>query len=161
MRAVVVQNTSHSNRYFPASSVLILGEEDGKLTSNKYNFWLAEQKKTTGQGFTIKVDTCPRLIAGCQIKNKGNGNNWNDWLTREFRVKGSLNKDGPWEILLEDELVDTRGKPASLLNFTFEELVEIQFLKFELVSYWGGWGGGLQYFAGIPDTSKQHPFILY
>ena len=56
---------------------------------------------------------------------------------------------------MEDELVDTRSKAASLLNFTFEEPVEIQFLKFELVSYWGKWGGGLQYFAAIPDTSEQ------
>merc|ERR1712192_312558 len=44
-------------------------------------------------------------------------------------------------------------RPASLLNFTFEEAVEIQFLKFDLISYWGGSGGGLQYFAAIPATS--------
>ena len=80
-------------------------------------------------------------------------------------MKGSLKKSGAWESLWEGELIDTTGgpggpsaipicKPASLLSFTFEKPVEIQFLKFELISYWGIWGGGLQYFAAIPATSK-------
>ena len=57
-----------------------------------------------------------------------------------------------------DELVDTSsGIAASLLNFTFAQPVEVQFLKFDLVSYWGTTGGGLQYFAAIPVTSEyQH-----
>ena len=70
-------------------------------------------------------------------------------------MSGLLDKSSPWETLLEAELEDTRSKPASLLNFTFEKPVEIQFLKFDLISYWGKWGGGLQYFAAIPDTSEQ------
>ena len=57
-------------------------------------------------------------------------------------------------------MIDTRSKAASLLNFTFDKPVEIQFLKFELVSYWGKWGGGLQYFAAIPATSEQ-PQSIY
>ena len=56
--------------------------------------------------------------------------------------------------MLEAELVDTRNKSASLVNFDFAEPVEVLFLKFDLVSYWGKWGGGLQYFAAIPATSK-------
>ena len=64
-----------------------------------------------------------------------------------------MNEDGPWTTLLEEQLDDTRHKPAPLLNFTFEKPVEIKFLKFELVSFWGTGadnGGGLQYFAAIP-----------
>ena len=72
-------------------------------------------------------------------------------------MSGSLDKSGPWETLLEDGLINTRSKAASLLNFTFDKPVEIQFLKFELVSYWGVHGGGLQYFVAIPATSKSHP----
>ena len=76
--------------------------------------------------------------------------------TKNFKISGSMNENGPWETLLEDQLVDTsRGEAASLLNFTFKEPMEIQFLKFDLISYWGKWGGGLQYFAAIPDTSEQ------
>ena len=33
----------------------------------------------------------------------------------------------------------------TLLNFTFDQPAEVQFLKFDLVSFWGT-GGGLQYF---------------
>ena len=71
-------------------------------------------------------------------------------------MSGANNSNGPWQTLLEEELVDTRGKAASLLNFTFDEAVEVLYLKFALVSYWGNFGGGLQYFTAIPATSKQH-----
>ena len=53
--------------------------------------------------------------------------------------------NGPWETLLEGELADTIQKPVSLLNFTFDQPAEVQFLKFDLVSFWGT-EGGLQYF---------------
>ena len=67
-----------------------------------------------------------------------------------------MNKSGPWEALVEDQLEDTRGgKVASLLNFTFEQPVEVKFLKFDLISYWGSNGGALQYFAAIPAKGKQ------
>ena len=146
----VVQSTVYTSIY-PASSVLILGETDAILSnSNKRNYWLAAHKKTTGQGFTIKLDNCGRLIAGCMIKNLGNSHGRS---TKGFRVQGSMNKWGPWEILLEEELIDTSNKPASLLNFTFDKPVRIQFLKFELISYWGSQGGGLQYFSALPATS--------
>jgi len=48
------------------------------------------------------------------------------------------------------------GKDVPVLNFTFENAVELQFIKFELVSFWGDHGGGLQYFAAIPATSKEY-----
>ena len=98
------------------------------------------------------VNTCLRLIGGCQVKNLGAGR-LTQTAAKGFRVSGSENMGGPWKILLEDELADTRGKPAPLLNFTFEEPVEIQFLKFELVSYWRE-GGGLQYFAPFLAPGK-------
>ena len=150
----VVQSTDFNNRY-PASNALILRGKDA-VVNNKANYWLSETGKTTGQGFTLKLDNCPRMIAGCQIKNKGVGHMR---ATREFKVMGSLNQSGPWETLLEKELNDTRLKPASLLNFFFEEPVEIQFLKFELISYWGDKGGGLQFFAAIPATMTDTAII--
>ena len=156
MRSEVIESksTQYSWKY-PASSVLILGERDRKLDNGRKNYWLAEHK--IFQGFVVKVDTCKRLIAGIQIKNMGKGWSARDSATKEFHVSGSPSEDGPWKTLLEDQLIDTTGnKAASLLNFTFEKPVEIQFLKFDLVSYWGA-GGGLQYFAPIlGTTSKQH-----
>jgi len=163
LKPEIVQSTAFSSLY-PASSVLILGEVDAPLANGEANFWLAEEGKTTGQGFTLKVDSCTRLIAGCQIKNKGKEfisgvwNNW--WSTKEFRVSGSMNENGPWETLLEGQLNDTTFAgahiPASLLNFTFEHHAEIQFLKFDLISFWGSAaGGGLQYFAAIPASNND------
>ena len=163
LKPEVVQSTTFSSLY-PARSVLFLAEVDGAEDNGKANFWLAEEQKTTGQGITLKVDDCTRLVVGCQIKNKGKEvisgvwNNW--WSTKDFRISGSTNVDGPWETLVEDQLVDTTfsggKKPALLLNFTFEDPVQIQFLKFDLVSFWGSAGGGLQYFAAIPAPSKKH-----
>ena len=154
MEPKVVESTGKDVSNFPASSVLILGEKDTRMVNGKYNYWLAEHQKTSGQGFTLELDTCARLIGGFQIKNKGKGKDTNV-ATRKFRVAGSKKINGPWETLLEEELIDSRGGiEASLINFTFEKPVEIQFLKFELVSFWGDHGGGLQYFAAIPATSK-------
>jgi len=145
LKPEVVQGTAFSPLY-TASNIFNL--------SGQTNYWLAKHGKTTGQGFTMKVDVCTRIIVGCHIKNLGKGVN-SGRIAREFRVSGSLDQNGPWETLLEDQLVDTRNKAASLLNFTFDEPVEVQFIKFDLVSYWGKWGGGLQYFAAIPGKNGQ------
>ena len=153
LKPEVVQSTAHSSGSYPASNVLILGETDG-WANGKTNYWAAELRKTTGQGFTLKLDNCARLIASFQIKNLGKGV-YGVFATKNFKITGSMNEIGPWKTLVEDQLVDTRNKAASLLNFTFEEPTEVQFLKFDLVSYWGTDDGGLQYFAAIPCECQQ------
>ena len=100
------------------------------------------------------------MIAGFQIKNSDNKFKGRR-STKDFRVSGSLNKEGPWKILVEDRLNNSRSETVQLLNFTFVKPVEIQFLKFELVSYWGSHGGGLQYLAAILAPSEQKVFIYY
>ena len=102
----------------------------------------------------MKVDNCSRLITGFKIKNKGE-RDMTDWGTKDFRVSGSYNDSSPWESLMEAQLNDTRGKSAPLLNFTFDKQHLLQFLKFDLISFWGNQGGGLQYFAPIPATGKH------
>ena len=158
LKPEVVQSTAHSSGSYPASNVLILGETDG-WTNGKTNFWVAEWQKTTGQGFTIRLDACARMIASFQIKNLGKGG-YGVYATKNFKISGSHNENGPWKTLMEDQLIDTRFKDAPLLNFTFDQPVEIQFIKFDLVSYWGSNGGALQYFAAILATSKKHQSIL-
>ena len=124
---------------------------DAYLGQGKLNFWLAEQGKTRGEGFTIKVDRCTRRVQGLQIKNKGKGTD-TGFATKGFLVSGSFEKNGPWKTLIQDELIDTTGgRSADLLNFTMDKPVKIKFLKFELVSFWRE-GGGLQYFAPIAAT---------
>jgi len=158
LKPEVVQETSKGYG-FQAKNVFILGERDAYWGENRYIYWLAGSKNQTGEGFTIKVDTCKRKIAGFQIKNKGQGTDAGI-ATKDFRVSGSISKDGPWETLWEDQLIDTKdttGIRPVLLNFTFEEVVEIQFMEFELLSYWGPFRGGLQYFFPIPATEFEEP----
>ena len=150
----MVQSTAHPNGRHPASSVFILGEQDGPLDnstpSGKKNYWLAPDQ-TTGQGFTVRVDYCSRLIAGLQIKNARNPYR----ATDEFKVSASLDETGPWETVVDFGLPDTtEGQAAPLFNFTFEEPMKLKYLKFELISYWGV-GGGLQYFAAIPASEHK------
>ena len=47
--------------------------------------------------------------------------------SREFSISGSLADSGPWETLLEEGLANTIQKPVSLLNFTFDLSVDVQF----------------------------------
>ena len=158
----VVQSTEHSFGQFPASSVLILAEEDGRLANGKRNYWLAESGKTTWQGFIMRVDRrssymqiCKRMITGIQIKNTRN-EEARTYGTDKFQVSGSENETGPWKTLVQDHLDDPTNSsgPIPLVNFTFEEPVQIQYLRFDLISNWGAGGGGLQYFAAILETSK-------
>ena len=73
MTSEVVESTAYGTEgHFPARNVLVLGETDAWVGCC-CNYWLAEQEKTAGQGFTLRVDNCTRMIAGCQIKNKGEG----------------------------------------------------------------------------------------
>merc|ERR1712037_397066 len=54
--------------------------------------------------------------------------------------------------MLEKELENPlpAGAPApTLQTILFREAVDVQFLRFDLVSYWGNLGGGLDYFAVI------------
>ena len=147
----MVFSTEFDDR-FHAKNVLVDSEEDSWDAQGNYNYWLAGEYEKDGQGFTMKVDNCPRKIAGCYIRNTGRGAAGSS--TKDFTVSGSLNKDGPWVILAEDRLAYYTGsKPATLRELKFDDAVEVQFLKFDLVSYWGR-GGGLQYFAAILTTGK-------
>ena len=138
--------SSENSQCYPASNVLTLDEVDYE-NSCVSNYWMAKWKQTAGQGFTIKLDDCKRLVTGVQVKNLSG---YNGWRTKGFRVSGSLGESGPWNTLLEKELVDG---PATLLEFNFDKAEEVQFIKFDLVSFWGD-GGALQYFAAIPAEGE-------
>ena len=83
LKPEVVQSTDFSPLY-SAKSIFV-------LSGDKTDYWLAKHRKTEGQGFTMQVDHCPRVVVGCQIKNLGKGVN-NGRITREFRVSGRIAK---------------------------------------------------------------------
>ena len=145
MKPRIVWHKSYGS--YHADHVLTLAQQDAG-----FNVWFFENRKS-GDGFIMKVDTCRRWIVGVQIQNKGKEDGRTPIGTKQFRVHGSVAENGPWDTVLESELEDETQKQATLQNFTFSEPFEIQYLKFEVVSYWGSWGAGLQYFAAIPAPS--------
>ena len=148
--------STESSDCYPASNVLTLADVDSENNCVS-NYWMAKYKQTAGQGFIIKLDDCKRLVTGVQIKNLRK--NYNGWRTKKFRVSGSLGESGPWNTLVEEELVDVDG-PAPLLDFVFDKPEEVQFLKFDLLSFWGD-GGALQYFAAISAEGEYKPYPQY
>ena len=94
-------------------------------------------------------------LAGVRVKNVAHvprGFTQPTRATRSFRVSGVLRDSGPWEQLLEEEFENPMpyGAPApTLQTLYFKEAVEVQFLRFDLDSYWGDFGGGLAYFSVI------------
>ena len=66
--------------------------------------------------------------------------------TSKFRVYSSSSHLGPWTLLVDGALEDSREETAALgiENFSFQSTND-QFFKFELVE-WFGVGGGLQFF---------------
>ena len=141
---------SRTSRAYNASNLLTLSDEDICCSiDGKYGatYWLATAGKTTSEGFIMKIHSCKRWITGFSIQNKGGGTDVRR-STKKFGVFGSQNADGPWTPLVEEELEDTHGgKEAQLHTFLFDDgAKEIKFLKFDVISYWGTAGAGLQYF---------------
>ena len=137
----MVWENSYDEMY-EASNALTLEDSDKFFMNNSTaNHWVGK-KDYTGHGFTMKVDPCKRWIAGFRLKNIGpRPAGLAGLATRKFSISGSLHENGSWEELAEEELSDTRTVKAELLNFTFHEPKKIQFLKFDLISLWGDYGG--------------------
>ena len=77
-----------------------------------------------------------------------------------FQVSGALQENGPYEVLLESELEDSRLQDSPpLQTFPFEKTV-VRFLKFELLDYWGV-GGGLRHFGALTGRSNFFPFLCH
>ena len=105
LKPEVVQSTSYSAQN-PATSVLVLEEKEARWENGTHKLWAAEHQKTEGQGFTIKVDNCPQVIAGCQIKNVARGS-FSARGTKGFHISGALDEKGPWK-----PLEDVSGRSA-------------------------------------------------
>ena len=77
-----------------------------------------------------------------------------------FRVSGLQKGDSRWNWvqLLQEEFEDPLSDgapPPQLETFYFNEVVQLQLLKFDLDSFWGTLGGGLDYFEVITASGEQ------
>jgi len=116
------------------------------------NNWLTTTGYT-GHAFTIQVSGCKTNLAGIRIKNTVNGE-YKNRATKNFSVSVAKEDEKGWHWVkvlsghFENPLLD--GAPTPELEmFLFEEIVQVQFLKFQVESYWGDFGGGLDHFEVI------------
>jgi hypothetical protein len=134
-----VASTSYSSSF--AARFIFTLEED----VSRKNYWLAENGKAEGQGFTIELGSTPANITGIRLKNCHNAGA-KDRATKKFRLLGGLAAEGPWTALLERSLEDSRQQASPpVQELLLDQPAEVRFLKFELVEFWGA-GGGLQFF---------------
>ena len=105
-----------------------------------------------GHSFTLKLAKCKMNLAGVSIKNCNHYR-----ATENFTIFGILEDGGPWEQLLKGRFDNPllAGAPAPILKtFFFKEAVDLQFLRFDLDSFWGGAGGGLNYLEVLPVSGN-------
>ena len=105
------------------------------------NEWRADE--ITGQGFVLRIRGCKRNIIGLRIRNAAQ-----PWSSKGFKVMGALEYSGPWINLVEEELIETNAT----LTFHFNQPIEVQFLRFELLSHYSQMGGGLNFLSPIAGS---------
>ena len=107
------------------------------------NYWLGPDKKA-GE-FVLDLG-CAKTVNMVELVNTHNGH-VRDRSTKEFKVSISVNKEGPWTLVVHKTLQDSRQQsdPLPVQSFRFSDRTA-RFVKFNLIS-WYGKGGGLQYFA--------------
>ena len=164
----IVESTQYDKRFL-AENVLTL-EEDLRDSKKHGNYWLAAHKRSKGQGFKMDLK-CDLFASAILLKNTHNAE-MRDRATKKFKVLGSKKLEGPWVrlfqpsifakplfqvVLLEKELADSRNDSDPPLNtFPLKKEVELRFLHYQLLDFWGK-GGGLQYFSVKPGELR---FIL-
>ena len=149
---------------FKAANIFTL-ETDFWESGGVSNYWLAEHGKVgEDQGFIVDLG-CTKMVSGVKLRNTHNAHK-RDRSTKTFRLLGSLNSNGPWQELLNENLEDSRQQnPPPVQQLMFCAPVAIHFIKFELLEFWapgtGGEGGGLQYLATISsDTTASDSWTL-
>ena len=133
-----------------ASNIFTL-EDDMWNGEGQKSYWLAVNGESTGQGFTLDLG-CTQSIDGFHIKNTHNAHH-RDHATKRFRVVGAQEEEGPWSLLLEASLEDSRSQkipPVQTLMLDHQHQHN-RYIKFELLEFWGV-GGGLQFFSEITGT---------
>ena len=107
------------------------------------NEWRADENSAQDQGFVLRIRGCKREITGLRIRNAAQ-----PLALNRFKVTGALEYTGPWINLVEEELKDT----DEVLTFFFNQLIEVQFLRFELLSHYSQMGGGLNFLSPITGS---------
>ena len=108
------------------------------LLNQDENEWRTDESTAQDQGFVLMIRGCERNITGLRIRNAVQ-----PWASQRFKVSGALDYTGPWIDLVEGEL----NKTDAILTFHFSQPLKVQFLRFDLLSYYSQRGGGLNFFS--------------
>ena len=136
---VVLREDSFTETRFTAVNVLTpsVVEDHGAE-----NYWLAGEDGW----FVLDLKGHAGPVDMLELVNTHNGQ-WQNWAAKEIRVHLSDSSDGPWELVVDETLEDSRLQtdPLPLQTFHFPER-SAQFVRFKNVSGWGD-GAGLSFFA--------------
>ena len=108
------------------------------------NYWLTPN----GQDGEFILKLCKqKTVLSISLVNTHNAN-YRDRSSKEFKVYLGDQSSGPWTQVLHDTLEDSRQQkdPLPILDFPITP-TKARFVKFELLSFYGNFGGGLQYFT--------------
>jgi len=114
-----------------------------KAERNSYaGYWLAPDRRAAT--FIVNLG-CQQDFSAIRLVNTHNQNH-RDRSTKKFRLSVSVDLSQPWTSVLETSLEDSRHQqdPLPLQVLHLKESVKAQFIKFDLLE-WYGVGGGLQY----------------
>ena len=134
----------------------------GAVEVHHENYWLAPHGKPAE--FVLDLG-CNKIVNVVKLVNTHNGDH-RDRSSKEIKVSISSSRAGPWSQVLHETLEDSRKQsdPLPVLSFPIyneddgEEEFTARFVKFNLISWYGG-GGGLQYFA-VKKGEKPHTMSL-
>ena len=114
------------------------------------NYWLGKDSNSREE---FILDLCePEIIRTLRLVNTHHQreNPSAKRATNEFKVYLSSNSSGPWTEVLHSSFVDPHQETGHpVLDFTITPSLA-QYVRFEMHSYHGDHGGGLQHFAAIP-----------
>ena len=179
LQAEVLWGTSEDER-FTAENVLF--DETAFSNSTFANYWLANKGKTTDkrkdEGFAVKIGNFKSKVVGVKLRNTDSRSNGGR-ATQIFKLEGSLlepetldlrvqehdltwspeilKEAGTWDVLLV-KMMKPGNQPEDnppLETFFFKATKELRYLWFHLITF-NGEGGGLQYFAPIPQLGEVH-----
>ena len=110
------------------------------------SYWLAPESRRGD--FILNLGQVV-TVSNIFIVNTHNGRN-RERATRSFNIY-LARYWGSWKHVLRDELPDPRNLDPVPQNKYYICPMPVKYVKFELLSYWGDKGGGLQYFTVNKD----------
>ena len=141
--------------YFVYNLLTRYPRETRDLENKQANYWLAP---TQSQGeFVLDLET-EMVVNSIEIVNTHHAER-RLRSARDVEVWVGLDLNDPWTFLGNASLPDSRNDPDPGILHEYEvvEPSSARYVKFRLISYYGDWGGGLQYFAvkGSQINTKQ------